>query len=263
MKGVLGDELAEFVKLAEITDELIIKLYAVLGEIVFWLEKFSIRGVKPVIAFVDDYIGKRKEAFAISYRNSNNIEVIHVSGIKFYTPFVVDPNTTSLQELYERLFSDPAVKDAVLKIAVIEFAMLLRNSLQELREKVFLENSIYNLKYVIEKSKDPVILDEAKLLLAEAVVTMDALSKIREEMDSLIERLEHVDALNQLEDVIRSLDRIISDLKDKEHLVDKVKPIAKKAKILDEFIEEFADIIEKIKKEARKQCREEESEEEY
>jgi len=263
MRGVLGDELTEFVKLAEITDELIVKLYASVGVITFVFEKHLIRGMQPVIAFVDDYIGKRKEAFAVSYYSSNNIRVTHESGIKFYVSFTGDPSAISLQELYGRLFNDPVVKDVVLKTSVNMFATLLRESLQKAREKINLERCISDLKYVIEEAKDPIILDKAKLMLAEVVIFMDAFSEIREEIDSLTEELEHVDAISQLESVIRSLERIVGELEAKKHLIDRVEPIVKKAKTLAEFIANFADTIEEIKKEAKKQCREEESEEEY
>jgi len=263
MGEVLRDELTELLRLAKSIDELIIKLYAVLGEVVFEFEKLFVRSVHPVVAFVSDYIGRRKEAFAVSYYSGNNIRVIHESGVRFYAPFNVDPGAISLQELCERLFSDPAVKDVVLKTAVKELAALLQDSLRDAREKINLESPISDLKCIIEETRDPVILDEAKLLLAEAVVLKDALSRIREEMDSLIEELERIDAVNQLEDVKRSLDCIVNELGNEKHLVDRVKPVVKKARILAQFTEKFADVIEEIKREARRQCTEEESEDEY
>jgi hypothetical protein len=263
MGEVLGDELTEFISLAESINELIVKLYAASGKITFKFEEYFVRGVEPAVAFVRDYIGKRKEAFAVSYYSGESIRVTHARGVEFYTPFKGDLGTVSLRELYERLFTNPVVKDVVLRTAVNALAALLRDSLYEIRKVIDLESSIQDLKYIIKRAKDPVLLDEAKLLLAETVILSDGLSEIRKRVDSLIKKLDHLDAVHQLEDVIRELNIIIDEFKYRRHLVDRVTPIVKKTEILIEFMESFADVIEKIKEEAEKRCLEKESEDEY
>jgi hypothetical protein len=282
MGEVSRDELTDFVRLAESINDLIIKLYDVLGEITFKSKvydpiiklyamlgeiafKFEVvftKSAQPIIEFVNDYVSKRKEAFAISYHSDNKIEVIHKYRILFYVPFTEDPGKISLQELYEHIFSDPAVKDVVLKTAVIQLVELLQKNLKEVKNKIDLKSSMSYLKLAIKKAKDPAVLNEAKLLLADAVILMDEFSWIHKEIESLIKKLEQVNSVSQLEGVIRDLNLIIDMLERKKHLIEEAELVAKKAETLAIFVEEFAHVIENIKKEAEKQYAEEESEDE-
>ena len=259
---VSRDELAEFIRLAENIHELIIKLYAVSGKITFKFEEHLVRGVEPAIAFIRDYIGKRREAFAVSYYSGDSIRVIYEGEVKFNMPFTGDRNAISLQELYERFFTDPAVKDVVLRVAMNMLTSMLQRSLYEIRKAIDLESTISNLKYIVKRAKDPVLLNEAKLLLAEAVVLSDELSEAHTKVNALIKKLDDVNAVHQLENIILELKIIVEEFKYRRHLIDRVEQIVDKAEILVGFIDRFADTIEKIKEEAVKRCLEEESEDE-
>jgi hypothetical protein len=262
MGEVLRDELTDFIRLAESINELIIKLYIALGEITSKSEAVFIRNVQPVIEFVNDYVNKRKEAFAISYYRNNSVKVIHENEIFFYVQLTEDPGKIPLQELYDHIFNDSAVKGIVLNTAVFKLVRLLRDNIEEVEKKIDLNNSTIYLKLAIKKARDPAILDKAKLLLAEAVILMDEFSAIHMKIESLIEKLRQVDSISQLEGVIRDLNFIVSILEHMKHLVDKAESLAKKAETLAICVEKFAHMIERIKKEAENQYVEEESEDE-